>query len=52
MQALIKAMYVPLANILITLLMFIMLEYFFSMFALTQFTTHFQNENDQTFKQD
>ena len=65
MQAVLKAMYVPLANILITLLMFIMLEYFFSMFALTQFTTHFQNENDsktflnafmrmidQTFKQD
>ena len=65
MQAVLKVMYVPLANILITLLMFIMLEYFFSMFALTQFTTHFQNENDsktflnafmrmidQTFKQD
>ena len=65
MQGVLKAMYVPLANILITLLMFIMLEYVFSMFALTTFTYHFPIENDtkrflstfmrmldQTFKQD
>ena len=65
MQTVLKAMYVPMGDILITLLMFIMLEYFFSMLALTQFTTHFPKENDsksflsafmrmidQTFKQD
>ena len=65
MQVVLKAMYVPLGNILITLLMFIMLEYVFSMFALTVFTKHFPIESDtkrflwtfmrmldQTFKQD
>ena len=65
MQTVLKAMYVPMANILITLLMFIMLEYFFSMFALTKFTSHFPEISDsknflstflrmidQTFKQD
>ena len=65
MQAVLKAMYVPMDNILITLLMFIMLLYIFSMFALSIYTTHFPGESDtnnflktfmrmfdQTFKQD
>ena len=65
MQAVLKAMYVPMDNILITLLMFIMLLYFFSMLALSLFDTHFPTQTDtknflktfmrmfdQTFKQD
>ena len=65
MQAILKAMYRPAKNILITLLMFIILEYFFSIFAVSWFTYHFPNETDtknflktfmrmvdQTFKQD
>jgi len=65
MQTVLKAMYKPLKNILITLLMFIIIEYFFSLMAISFFTTHFPNENDtqnflktfmrmmdQTFKQD
>ena len=65
MQAVLKAMYKPLANILITLLMFIILEYLFSLFAISYFTYHFPNITDtknflktfmrtieQTFKQD
>ena len=65
MQAVLKAMYVPMANILITLLMFIMLLYFFSVVALSNYTTHFPIKGDtdnflktfmrmldQTFKQD
>ena len=65
MQAILKAMYRPAKNILITLLMFIILEYFFSFFAVSWFTYHFPNETDtknflktfmrmmdQTFKQD
>ena len=65
MQTVLKAMYKPLKSILITLLMFIILEYFFSLFAISYFATHFPNETDtknflktfmrmmdQTFKQD
>jgi hypothetical protein len=65
MQTVLKAMYKPIRNILITLLMFIILEYFFSLFAVSYFSTHFPNDNDtsrfldtfmrmidQTFKQD
>ena len=65
MQTVLKAMYKPLKNILITLLMFIILEYLFSLFAVSFFTTHFPNKTDtknflktfmrmidQTFKQD
>ena len=65
MQTVLKAMYKPLKNILITLLMFIILEYFFSLFAVSYYNTHFPNETDtknflktfmrmmdQTFKQD
>ena len=65
MQTVLKAMYKPLKNILITLLMFIILEYFFSLFAVSIFVTHFPNDTDtetflktfmrmidQTFKQD
>ena len=65
MQTVLKAMYKPLANILITLLMFIILEYLFSLFAVSYFTYHFPNITDtknflktfmrtidQTFKQD
>ena len=65
MQDILKAMYRPAKNILITLLMFIILEYFFSIFAVSWFTYHFPNETDtknflksfmrmvdQTFKQD
>ena len=65
MQTVLKAMYKPLKDILITLLMFIILEYLFSLFALSIFTNHFPNiidtKNflktfmrmiDQTFKQD
>ena len=65
MQTVLKAMYKPLKNILITLLMFIILEYFFSLFAVSFFTYHFPNPTDtknflktfmrmmdQTFKQD
>ena len=65
MQTVLKAMYKPLKNILITLLMFLILEYFFSLFAISFFTTHFPNPTDtknflktfmrmidQTFKQD
>jgi hypothetical protein len=65
MQTVLKAMYKPLKNILITLLMFIIIEYFFSLLAVSFFTTHFPNSTDtknflktfmrmmdQTFKQD
>ena len=65
MQTILKAMYKPAKNILITLLMFILLEYFFSFFAVSWYTTHFPNKTDtsnflktfmrmmdQTFKQD
>ena len=65
MQTVLKAMYIPLANILINLLMFIMLEYAFALFALVNYRTHFPIPNDsynflrtfmrmldQTFKQD
>ena len=65
MKTILKAMYKPLKNILITLLMFIILEYFFSFFAVTFFDSHFPHETDtsnflktfmrmmdQTFKQD
>ena len=65
MQTILKAMYKPAKDILITLLMFIILEYFFSFFAVSYYTTHFPNETDtstflktfmrmmdQTFKQD
>ena len=65
MQDILKAMYRPAKNILITLLMFIILEYFFSIFAVSWFTYHFPNETDtknflktfmrmvdETFKQD
>ena len=65
MQTVLKAMYEPLANILITLLMFIILEYLFSLFALSYYTLYFPNLTDtsnflktfmraieQTFKQD
>ena len=65
MQAVLKAMYEPIANILITLLMFIILEYLFSLFAVSYFTYDFPNITDtsnflkifmrtieQTFKQD
>ena len=65
MQTVLKAMYKPIKNILITLLMFIIIEYFFSLLAVSYFTTHFPNETDtknflktfmrmmdQTFKQD
>ena len=65
MQDILKAMYRPAKNILITLLLFIILEYFFSIFAVSWFTYHFPNETDtknflktfmrmvdQTFKQD
>ena len=65
MQTVLKAMYEPLGNILITLLMFIILEYLFSLFAVSYFTYDFPNITDtknflktfmrtidQTFKQD
>ena len=65
MQTVLKAMYKPLKNILITLLMFIILEYLFSLFAVSYYSSHFPNEIDtknflkifmrmidQTFKQD
>ena len=65
MQTILKAMYKPAKDIIITLLMFIILEYFFSFFAVSYFPTHFPNETDtsnflktfmrmmdQTFKQD
>ena len=60
-----KAMYKPFPKILITLLMFIILEYLFSLFAVSYFTYDFPNITDtktflktfmrtidQTFKQD
>ena len=65
MQTVLKAMYKPIKNILITLLMFIILEYLFSLFAVSYYASHFPNETDtknflktfmrmidQTFKQD
>ena len=65
MQSIVKAMYRPAKNILIILLMFLLLEYFFSFLAQSFFTYHFPNINDtknflktfmrmidQTFKQD
>ncbi len=65
MQTILKAMYKPIKNILITLLMFIILEYLFSFFAVSYFNYHFPNKTDtstflktfmrmmdQTFKQD
>jgi hypothetical protein len=65
MQTIVKAMYRPSKNIFTILLMFIVLEYFFSVVAQSFFTYHFPNETDtknflktfmrmidQTFKQD
>ena len=65
MLGVLKAIYVPGLYLLINLLMLIMLEYFFSLFTISIFTSHFPNikdsENflqtfmrmlDQTFKQD
>ena len=65
MQTVLRAMYEPIGNILITLLMFIILEYLFSLFAVSYFTYQFPNLTDtsnfiktfmraieQTFKQD
>ena len=65
MAAVLKSLYVPKLYLLINLLMFIMLEYLFSFFALSFFTSHFPNIKDtknflqtfmrmldQTFKQD
>ena len=65
MQNILKAMYRPSKNICIILLMFIILEYFFSFLAQSYFTLHFPNITDtknflktfmrmidQTFKQD
>ena len=65
MQNILKAMYRPSKNILIILLMFLILEYFFSFIAQSYFTLHFPNITDtknflktfmrmidQTFKQD
>ena len=65
MQTVLKAMYIPLNNILINLLMFIMSEYVFALFALVNYRTHFPISDDsnnflrtfmrmldQTFKQD
>ena len=65
MQTVLNAMYKPMGNIVITLLMFIMLEYSFSMFAISIYTSHFpivgdsrtflktfMRMLDQTFKQD
>ena len=65
MASVLKSLYVPKLYLLINLLMFIMLEYFFSFFALCFFTSHFPNITDtknflktfmrmldQTFKQD
>ena len=65
MQNILQAMYRPSKNILIILLMFIILEYFFSFLAQSYFTLHFPNITDtknflktfmrmidQTFKQD
>ena len=65
MQTVLNAMYKPMGNIVITLLMFIMLEYAFSMFAISIYTSHFpivgdsrtflktfMRMLDQTFKQD
>ena len=65
LQTILKAMYKPAKNIVINLLMFIILEYFFSFFAVSWYTYHFPNETDtstflktfmrmidQTFKQD
>ena len=65
MQTVLKAMYKPLGSILITLLMFLILEYLFSLFAVSYFTYDypsitdtknylktFLRSIDQTFKQD
>ena len=65
MQTILKAMYKPAKDILINLLMFIILEYFFSLFAVSWYRYHFPNKTDtstflktfmrmmdQTFKQD
>ena len=65
MSSVLKAMYVPKVYLLINFIMFIMLEYLFSLFALSIFTSHFPNITDsknflktfmrmidQTFKQD
>ena len=65
MQTVLNAMYKPMGNIVITLLMFLMLEYVFSMFAISIYTSHFpivgdsrtflktfMRMLDQTFKQD
>ena len=46
MQSIVKAMYRPAKNILIILLMFLLLEYFFSFLAQSFFTYHFPNIND------
>ena len=65
MLSVLKAIYVPGLYLLVNLLMLIMLEYFFSLFSLSIFTSHFPNIKDsknflqtymrmldQTFKQD
>ena len=65
MLSVVKAIYVPGIKLLVNLLMLIMLEYLFSLFSLSFFTSHFPNIKDsknflqtymrmldQTFKQD
>jgi hypothetical protein len=65
MLSVLKAIYVPGLYLLVNLLMLIMLEYFFSLFSISIFTSHFPNIKDsknflqtymrmldQTFKQD
>ena len=65
MASVLKSLYVPKVSLLVNLLMFIILEYFFSFLALSFFTSHFPNITDtknflktfmrmldQTFKQD
>ena len=65
MQIILKAIYVPILNVLSTILLCIILEYIFSMISLAFYLSHFPNVNDtknmlnafirmfdQTFKQD
>ena len=65
MKNVLLAIYVPRQQIIITLILFLVLIYFFSLFALQYFTSHFPNQKDtntflktylrmfdQTFKQD
>ena len=65
MKIILKAMYVPLGNIVLTILLCAILEYFFAMIALTIYQSHFPNIGDtknmlniflrmfdQTFKKD